>query len=176
MVLRFQSTGSAVAVLRFQSTGSAVVVLGFQSTGSAVAVLRFQSTGSAVAVLRFQSTGSVVVVLSYSAELSCSAACGIFLDQESNLCLLHWQADSLPLGKPHPHFLCVLIKRGNLGTGRPTGRMPYEHEGGDGGDASASPGSPVKPQKLTRGLEQSPTASEGTDPASTLALDFWPPN
>lgn len=34
----------------------------------------------------------------------------------------------------------------------------------------------MKPQKLTRGLEQSPTASEGTDPASTLALDFWPPN
>ena len=34
----------------------------------------------------------------------------------------------------------------------------------------------MKPQKLTRGLEQSPTASEGTDPASTLVLDFWPPN
>ena len=26
--------------------------------------------------------------------LSCSAACGIFLDQGSNPCLLHWQADS----------------------------------------------------------------------------------
>jgi len=26
--------------------------------------------------------------------LSCPAACGIFLDQESNLCPLHWQADS----------------------------------------------------------------------------------
>ena len=35
--------------------------------------------------------------------LSCSMACGIFLDQESSLCPLHWQADSLPLnhqGKP----------------------------------------------------------------------------
>ena len=30
-------------------------------------------------------------------RLSCSAACGILLDQGSNLCLLHWQADSLPL-------------------------------------------------------------------------------
>ena len=30
-------------------------------------------------------------------ELSCSLACGIFLDQGLNLCLLHWQADSLPL-------------------------------------------------------------------------------
>ena len=29
-------------------------------------------------------------------RLNCSKACGIFLDQGSNLCLLHWQADSLP--------------------------------------------------------------------------------
>ena len=28
---------------------------------------------------------------------SCSAACGIFLDQGSNPCPLHWQADSQPL-------------------------------------------------------------------------------
>ena len=28
---------------------------------------------------------------------SCSAACGIFPDQDSNLCPLHWQADSQPL-------------------------------------------------------------------------------
>ena len=28
--------------------------------------------------------------------LSCSTACEIFLDQRLNLCLLHWQADSLP--------------------------------------------------------------------------------
>ena len=28
---------------------------------------------------------------------SCSAACGIFPDQGSNPCLLHWQADSQPL-------------------------------------------------------------------------------
>ena len=37
--------------------------------------------------------GSVVVVHG----LSCSAACGIFLDQGSNPCPLHWQADSQPL-------------------------------------------------------------------------------
>ena len=37
--------------------------------------------------------GSVAVVLG----LSCSTACGIFPDQGLNLCLLHWQADSLPL-------------------------------------------------------------------------------
>ena len=29
--------------------------------------------------------------------LSCPAACGIFLDQGSNLCLLHWQVDSFLL-------------------------------------------------------------------------------
>ena len=40
-----------------------------------------------------QSTGSVVV----AHGLSCSLARGIFLDQGSNLNLLHWQADSLPL-------------------------------------------------------------------------------
>ena len=39
------------------------------------------------------STGLIVVVH----ELSCSMACGIFLDQGSNLCLLHWQVDSLPV-------------------------------------------------------------------------------
>ena len=41
------------------------------------------------------STGSIVV----AHELSCSVACGIFLDQGSNLCLLHWQEDSLPLNR-----------------------------------------------------------------------------
>ena len=30
-------------------------------------------------------------------ELSCSEASGIFLNQDLNLCLLHWQADSLLL-------------------------------------------------------------------------------
>ena len=47
--------------------------------------------------------GSVVEVCGLSSSglrahgLSCSMACGIFLDQESNLYLLHWQVDSLPL-------------------------------------------------------------------------------
>ena len=39
------------------------------------------------------SAGSVVVMH----WLSCSTTCGIFLDQGSNLCPLHWQADSYPL-------------------------------------------------------------------------------
>ena len=44
--------------------------------------------------------------------LSCSAACGIFSDQGSNPCPLHWQADSQPLchqGSPWARFWHVLI-------------------------------------------------------------------
>ena len=39
--------------------------------------------------------------------LSCSTACGIFLDQELKLCPLHWQADSYPLC--HQESPCFLI-------------------------------------------------------------------
>ena len=59
--------------------------------------LLLQSTGS-------RHAGSVVVVHG----LSCSAACGIFPDQGSNPCPLHWQADSQPLrheGSPIFQFL-----------------------------------------------------------------------
>ena len=45
---------------------------------------------SVVVARRLQSAGSVVV----AHGLSCSAVCGIFLDQGSNPCPLHWQADS----------------------------------------------------------------------------------
>ena len=53
--------------------------------------------------------GSVVPVPGfYSTELSFSEARGIFLNQGLDLCLLHWQMDSLPLEqlrKPHYCFL-----------------------------------------------------------------------
>ena len=45
---------------------------------------------SLVVACGLQSAGSVVVVHG----LSCSAACGIFPDQGSNSCPLHWQVDS----------------------------------------------------------------------------------
>ena len=48
--------------------------------------LLLQSTGS-------RRTGSVVV----AHGPSCSAACGIFPDQGSNPCPLHWQVDTQPL-------------------------------------------------------------------------------
>ena len=60
--------------------------------------------GSAVAAPRVQSTGSTVV----AHGLSCSVVCGVFPDQRSNPCLLHWQVDSLLLshqGSPIPAFL-----------------------------------------------------------------------
>ena len=54
------------------------------------------------------STGSLI----RAHRLSCSGACGIFPDLGLNLCLLHWQADSLPLscqGSPMWTILKVLI-------------------------------------------------------------------
>ena len=48
--------------------------------------LLLRSTGS-------RRAGSVIV----AHGPSCSAACGIFPDQGSNPCTLHWQADSQPL-------------------------------------------------------------------------------
>ena len=57
--------------------------------------LLLRSTGS-------RSAGSVIV----AQGPNCSAACGIFPDQGSNPCSLHWQADSEPLrhqGSPKLH-------------------------------------------------------------------------
>ena len=47
---------------------------------------------------------------------SCSAACGIFPDQGSNPCPLHWQADSQPLrhqGSPLMKFLSKILMMKN---------------------------------------------------------------
>ena len=58
--------------------------------------------GSSGEVFRALEQGLVVVVH----WLSCSAAGGVFPDQGSNLCLLLWQMDSLPLShqKPNTQF------------------------------------------------------------------------
>ena len=42
-------------------------------------------------------------------RLSCSAACGISLDQWLNPCFLHWQMDSLPLSHQGSPTLCICI-------------------------------------------------------------------
>ena len=67
--------------------------------------LLLRSTGSRCA-------GSLIV----AHRPSCSAACGIFPDQGSNPCSLHWQADSQPLrhqGSP-PYLLYPFICRWTL--------------------------------------------------------------
>ena len=56
-------------------------------------LLLMQSTGSRPWGLRYMwHMGSVVL----APGLSCWTACGIFLDQGLNSCLLYWQVDSLP--------------------------------------------------------------------------------
>ena len=63
-----------------------------------IAASLLRSTGSSRA-------GSVVV----AHGPSCSAACGIFPDQGSNPCPLHWQADSQPLHhQGSPKFIILL--------------------------------------------------------------------
>ena len=61
----------------------------------------------ALRLQQLQHTSLAVVALG----LSYSEACGIFLDQGWNPCLLHWQTDSLPLshqGSPMIDFLSLL--------------------------------------------------------------------
>ena len=60
--------------------------------------LLLRSTGS-------RRAGSVVV----AHGPSCSTACGIFLDQGSNPCPLHWQADSQPLRHQGSPTVCFLF-------------------------------------------------------------------
>ena len=60
--------------------------------------LLLRSTGS-------RHAGSVVVVHGPS----CSTACGIFPDQGSNPCPLHWQADSQPLRHQGSPFLVLEV-------------------------------------------------------------------
>ena len=57
-------------------------------------LLLSQSMGSRRAGFSSCGTRASVVV---AHGLSCSATCGIFRNQGSNLCSLHWQADSYPL-------------------------------------------------------------------------------
>ena len=66
--------------------------------------------GSAVTAPRVSGTGSMAV----AHRISCSEACGIFLDQGWNPCSLRWQADPLPLshqGSPNFFFFKIKIQR-----------------------------------------------------------------
>ena len=57
----------------------------------ALGLQEFWHVGSTVSTPRLQGTASIVG----AHRLSCSPTCGMFLDQGSNPCLLHWQSDSL---------------------------------------------------------------------------------
>ena len=69
------------------------------------------AAASLVVEHKLKSVGSAVV----ARGLSCFVARGIFLDQGSNLCPLHWQVDSYPLdhqGSPEvlaPDGSCSLV-------------------------------------------------------------------
>ena len=88
--LQLQRTGATVMHRLPIVVASLVVETGYSSCGT---------WGQQLGLL--QSTGTTVA----AHGLSCSAACGIFLDQGSNLCLL--QVDSLPLS--HQGSLCPII-------------------------------------------------------------------
>ena len=73
---------------------------------SLVAEHRLQGAGALVVVARGLQRTAVAVVLRFSHP----AACGIFLEQGSNPCPLHWQEDSYPLTHqwcPNAIFICT---------------------------------------------------------------------
>ena len=76
--------------------GSSVVAV---SEGYSLAVVWKLLIGVASLAREHQLEGAPASVAA-AQRLSYSKACGIFLDQGLNSCLLHWQADSLPLSHP----------------------------------------------------------------------------
>ena len=111
----------------FGCTGSSLLREGFLSLWQSWAAFRHGAQAShcsgfsccqawALGCVGFSSCGSRVLRLGLVVVVngpSCSAACGVFPYQGSNLCLLHWQADSLPLshqGSPLLTAICQ-IKR-----------------------------------------------------------------
>ena len=64
------------------------------------------AVASLAAEHRLQATRASAVMVH---RFSCSVACGIFPDQGSSLCLLHWQEDSLPLSHQRRPVLFLSI-------------------------------------------------------------------
>ena len=84
--------------LIYGCVGSSFLCEGFLQLWQAGATLHRGAWASHHRSLLLRSTGSrraSSVVVAHG--LSCSAACGLFPDQGSNPCPLHWQADSQPL-------------------------------------------------------------------------------
>ena len=90
--------------LQLQWTGATLVLVARHGLLIAVASLVAGHRHYVLALQDLQLVGSIVV----TCGLSCSTACGIFPDQGSNPCPLHWQADSSPPehhGSRHKCFL-----------------------------------------------------------------------
>ena len=97
-----------ISLFIFGCTGFSLLYLGFslvvasggyssmQCMGLLILGASLWSVGSGMKGFQWlQHVGLVVM----ACELTCSAACGIFPDQGSNLCPLRWQVGSLPLSQ-----------------------------------------------------------------------------
>ena len=99
VVVIFFSSPKGFFKKEFGFAGSLLLLSGFLWLQGAVSTLQLRFLGfSLQGLLWLQSTGfrhvgSIVV----ACGLSCPMACGIFLDQGSNPCPLHWPVDSQPL-------------------------------------------------------------------------------
>ena len=118
----FGCTGSLLlheGFLQLQTVGATLYLwckvllqwlLVLQSTCSSVSGLQeLQHMGSLVAAHRLWKSRSVISVY----RICCSTVRGIFLDQGSNLCLLHWQPNSYPLdhqGSPPTILMFTLLR------------------------------------------------------------------
>ena len=68
-------------------------------------------------------TGSVAV----AHRLGCPVVCGILPDQGSNLCLLHWQADALPLSRQGSPDFTLLQAVVHFCQHHLSKRLPFPH-------------------------------------------------
>ena len=119
----------ALGLSRCGSPGSGAQSQQLWSPGSGTQAQQLWSPGSGAQaqqlwVPRLWSTGSVVV----PHGLSCSAACGIFPDQGSNLCLLRWQVDSPPLSLQGSPLTCFKKKKIALYCNPPGNTFSLEEE------------------------------------------------
>ena len=93
--------------------GSSFLCEGFLQLWQAGATLHRGARASHYRGLSLWTTGSRragSVIVAHGP--SCSAACGIFPDQGSNPCVLHWQADSQPLrhqGSPVDFLMTAIL-------------------------------------------------------------------
>ena len=101
-----EPAGKPSCWLVFGCAGSSLLCGLLSSSGATLVATR----GLLIAMVslvaeRWGERASIVVVRG----LSCSSVCGTFPDQGSNLCLLHWQAVSLPLSHQGSPSYWVLL-------------------------------------------------------------------